>query len=123
MTAPREFRTLDPASFPIGRRAFRSWVLLLGVIPVDYDDLTLVSLDPGRGFLERSSTASLREWQHAREISAVEGGTLVVDRLRLTPRRGVPAALADRVVRAIFGHRHRRLRQHFTGRAAVAGDT
>jgi hypothetical protein len=29
-------------------------VLFLGVLPIDYDDLTLVSLEPGRGFHERS---------------------------------------------------------------------
>ena len=43
MTAPRHLRTLDPADVHLGERIFRSWVLLFGLLPVDYDDLTLIA--------------------------------------------------------------------------------
>jgi hypothetical protein len=34
--------------FRSGASGFRSWVLLFGVIPVDYDDLVVVEIDPRR---------------------------------------------------------------------------
>jgi hypothetical protein len=46
--------SFDLNEVELGRPIGRSWVLLLGLIPVDYDDITLVELDQGRGFLERS---------------------------------------------------------------------
>ena len=54
MTAPRGAE-LSSAAVPLGRRWFRSWILLLGVLPFDYDDLCIERLDPGRSFLERST--------------------------------------------------------------------
>src|SRR6476469_9745815 len=54
MTSPRGAE-LSVDQVPLGRRWFRSWVLLGGVIPFDYDDLRIERLEPGRGFLERSS--------------------------------------------------------------------
>jgi hypothetical protein len=46
------------------QRAFRSWIFALGVVPIDYDDLTFVELEWGRRFLERSPMLTQREWQH-----------------------------------------------------------
>ena len=36
MTAPASIRALEPADVVLGERIFRSWVLLLGVLPIDY---------------------------------------------------------------------------------------
>src|SRR5688572_22277928 len=33
----------------------RAWLLLLGLVPFDWDDMTIVELQPGQRFLERSS--------------------------------------------------------------------
>ena len=33
-------------------------------MPIDYDDLTFIELEPVRRFLERSPMLSQREWQH-----------------------------------------------------------
>jgi ligand-binding SRPBCC domain-containing protein len=112
MTVPRHARTLDAATIPIGRKAFRSWVFLFGVLPFDYDDLTLVRLDPGQGFLERSTMLSQRFWEHERTLEAVPGGTRVTDRLRFEPRFP-PRRLQRAFVARIFRHRHRRLRRWF----------
>ena len=38
------------------------------MIPIDYDDLTLVALEPGRGFHERSRMLSMRVWEHERTL-------------------------------------------------------
>jgi len=49
MTAPRGAE-LSVDAVPLGQRWFRSWILLLGVLPFDYDDLCLERIDAGRGF-------------------------------------------------------------------------
>jgi predicted DCC family thiol-disulfide oxidoreductase YuxK len=114
MTWPAEVESLDPADVELGTRLFRSWVLLLGVIPVDYDDLTLVRLEPGRGFSERSSMLTQRVWQHERTLEGVgERATRVTDRLAWEPRLGLPGALFAPTFKAVFAWRHRRLRSHF----------
>jgi hypothetical protein len=62
MTAPPQMARIDPALVRPGERLFRSWLLLFGVLPVGYDDLTLVSIEAGRGFHERSQMLSMRVW-------------------------------------------------------------
>lgn len=110
MTHPRMMGSIDITSVPIGRRWFRSWILFLGVLPLDYDDLTIVELEPGRRFLERSRMFSLRVWQHERIVEPdPSGGCRVTDRLSFEPRRLVPRPAARRIVHALFRHRHRRL--------------
>ena len=72
----------------LGERIFRSWVLLFGVLPIDYDDLTLIALEPGRGFHERSRMLSMRVWEHERTLEPDgEGGCRVRDRLSLRAAR------------------------------------
>lgn len=52
MSHPAAVPRLTPEAIPLGRRAFRSWILLFGLIPVEYDDFTIVELEPGRGYIE-----------------------------------------------------------------------
>ena len=113
MTRPRGFERLDPESVELGKPIGRSWVLLLGLLPFEYDDVTLVELEPGRRFLERSPMLSQRSWQHERIVEPAEGGSRVTDRIRMEPRLGLPATPLRPVFRAVFRHRHRRLRAWF----------
>jgi ligand-binding SRPBCC domain-containing protein len=113
MTAPASVRALDPADVVLGERIFRSWVLLFGVLPIDYDDLTLIALEPGRGFHERSRMLSLRVWEHERTLTADGSGCVVRDRLGFEPRLPGMGPLLERVIRATFRHRHKRLRRRF----------
>jgi ligand-binding SRPBCC domain-containing protein len=89
----------------------RAWVLLLGFLPVDFDNLRLVERTTGHRFLERSTTSSSRVWQHERVVTADTGGVRVRDqvtyavRAPLRPLRRPYLA----VVTALFRHRHRRL--------------
>jgi hypothetical protein len=115
MTVPRGFAQLDPASVEIGKRIGRSWILLFGLLPFDYDDLTLVRLEPGRGFLERSTMLSQRVWEHERTIEPDESGCIVTDRVRWEPRLGLPGSPTRPVIAWFFGHRHRRLHRRFGG--------
>ena len=109
MTAPSDVGDIDPATAPIGSRWFRSWVLLFHVIPVDYDDLTLIDVEPPHRFLERSPMLSMKSWQHERILEPDGDATRVTDRLTFTPRLGVLKPLAVRIVGFLFRHRHKRL--------------
>jgi ligand-binding SRPBCC domain-containing protein len=121
MTAPRKLREEGLAAVRVGERVCRSWVLLFGVLPVDYDDITLVHLDPPRGFLERSTMLSQRAWQHERTLDGDALGCTVTDRVSYEPRVPLPDALYRALYRLIFRYRHRRLRRRFGGRALHAG--
>jgi ligand-binding SRPBCC domain-containing protein len=113
MTHPRHFTRLDPSAARPGQRLFRSWILFLGVVPVDYDDLTLVRVEPGRGFLESSPLLSQRRWIHQRTLEAVGGGCRVTDRIRFEPRLPVGGRALVTLFRLVFRHRHRRLGRFF----------
>ena len=110
MTAPAGV-SLEAAT--LGTPLFRSWVLLFGLLPVDYDDLTLVELEPGRRFLERSQMLTSSLWEHERVVIPVPGGCVVEDRVRFRPRVRLTGPVLRVVVAALFSHRHRRLRARF----------
>jgi hypothetical protein len=117
MTVPRGLESLDLHGLepgPLGR----SWLLLLGVLPVDYDQIGLARIEPGRGFLERSTMLSMRLWEHERTIEAgQDGGATIADRLAWEPRLPLPGRLPRPLVAALFRHRHRQLQRHFGGAA------
>jgi ligand-binding SRPBCC domain-containing protein len=115
MTVPRGMERFDLATVPVGERIGRCWILLFGLIPIDWDDLTLVRLDPPRGFLERSSMLSMRTWEHERTIEPVAGGCVISDRIAFDPRLPIPGRLLLPLYRTVFRHRHRRLRSRFGG--------
>ncbi len=118
MTVPPGVERLDPERVELDERIGRSWVLLFGLIPFDFDDLTLVSFEPGRGFLERSSMLSQRVWEHQRTLEPAGDGCLIIDRVRWEPRLGLPGRPLRPLIGFFFGHRHRRLRRRFGGAPA-----
>jgi len=107
--------SFDLNDVELGKPIGRSWVLLLGLIPVDYDDITLIEVDRGRGFLERSRMLSQRAWQHRRTISPTGPGTLITDSVSWEPRLRLPAGTLRPLFERIFRHRHRRLIERFGG--------
>lgn len=118
MTMPRGSKNLSIATVPLDEKIGRSWVLAFGFIPFDYDDLTLAERGPGFRFLERSRLGSMTSWQHERTVEPRGSGSIVTDRLAFVPRvffRIIPGGLraATAIVRAIFNHRHKRLRAYF----------
>lgn len=122
MTMPAALRGVELEELPVGRSVGRSWILLLGLIPVDYDDLCLEELEPPSRFRERSRTLTFDPWIHERVVEpAPGGGCVVIDRLGFElkgPLRRLPGGsrLATAIVGFLFSHRHRRLRR----RAGVA---
>jgi hypothetical protein len=113
MTAPRDTE-LTPEAVPLGERWFRSWILAFGVIPIDYDDLCLIAVDPPHGFHERSSMLSARVWEHKRTLSAAGDGTLLVDEVTFEPRLAPFGVVLRALVPRVFRHRHKRLRRYFS---------
>ena len=120
----RELRPLLRMTFPsgtsdltagwrAGERRFRSWLLLAGLLPVEYDDVAFVEVEPGHRFLERSVLLSQRVWEHERIVEPAPLGCRLTDRLRFVPRAGWLSPLYAPVFRAVFELRHRNLRRIF----------
>jgi ligand-binding SRPBCC domain-containing protein len=112
MTHPRGLDSLADREVPLGARVFRSWILFAGILPIDFDDLTFVELEPGR-FLERSPMLSQREWEHERRVEPSGGGCEISDRVRSVPRISALAPLFRAVFLLAFRLRHRNLRRRF----------
>ena len=119
-----ESMTVDnvPIGIPIGR----SWLRLFGVLPFDYDRLTIAELQPGRAFREESTMLSMRRWQHERSVTPHDSTKAIVhDRITFQLRVGVrfarPVVAAG--IGALFGHRHRRLQRHFAAGYRVSTAT
>ena len=113
MTMPEALRGRTVEEVRPGERPGRSWLLLFGVLPVDYDDLGIAELEPGRRFLERSTMLSMRVWQHERMVEAAGEGCAVTDRLSFEPRFPGSGRLSRAVIEFLFRHRHRRLAERF----------
>jgi hypothetical protein len=64
MSMPRGAESLTVDNVPIGTPVGRCWMRLFGVLPFDYDHLTIAELWPGQGFHEESTMMSMRLWRH-----------------------------------------------------------
>lgn len=117
MATPHGNQNLTIDAVSVGEPLGRAWLRLFGVLPFDYDALTITALEPGRRFREESTMLSMRRWVHDRTVEpAPDGRTTVTDHVTLAPRLPlIPAGgLLHGVLAAFFRHRHRRLAQHFT---------
>ncbi|HST70140.1 MAG TPA: hypothetical protein VLI94_10825 [Solirubrobacterales bacterium] len=118
MTVPRGAPDFGLGDLEPGRIG-RSWILLFGFLPFDYDDLTLIRVERERGFLERSSMLSMRLWEHERTLTPLgEDRCRITDRLAWESRLPLPGAWFRPLVLAVFRHRHKRLRLRFAPDAA-----
>lgn len=119
MTAPADAgdRWIDQA--PIGEALFSSWVLALGIVPIDRHHFRLARVDVGRAFDEDSTSWTERRWRHHRDVEPRGPSACVLtDRLDFEPRLRAAGPLLEGVIRATFEHRHRVLRARFGGVAA-----
>jgi len=114
MTFPDVDLSLEEAWVP-GETLFRSWVLLFGVIPVEYDDIVLEELEPGHRFLERSTMLTQRVWEHERSVTPEGEGCVLTDRASFTPKISWMGGISAFLVRLVFAWRHRRLRRRYGG--------
>jgi hypothetical protein len=111
MHAPKGAR-ID-ASVPLDRPAGRGFVTLFGVLPIDFHELRLVDVAPGRFFHEHSRTLVEAHWIHKRRIDPCADGTRVEDDVTFQPRAF--GTLVSRIVPRVFARRHRYLRRRFGG--------
>ena len=116
MTYPEEAVALNLEDAPLGRPVFDSWLLLLGVVPFDRHRLVLEEVEPGRRFLERSSSWLQRLWQHERIVEPHPEGCRVTDRITFQPRLPLAGALTRPVVDLLFRSRHRVLLRRYGSR-------
>ncbi len=117
MSMPRGTEGLSIDTLELGVPLGRAWIRLFGVLPIDYDHLSLAALEPGRSFHEKSTMLSMRSWQHERTLTPVtDSVTQVHDRVTFEPRWFMrpSAGLLRRLLAAFFAHRHRRLARHFS---------
>ncbi|HYG94520.1 MAG TPA: hypothetical protein VD859_13140 [Nocardioides sp.] len=118
MVVPRHRRGTTVDDAPVGKRLGRFWMLYLGVLPLDYDDLTLTELVPGSHFQEVSTMLTMRRWEHRRELRPLGAGrTEVTDTVRFEPRLPLVGGAVAVLVGRLFSHRHRRLVGWFAERA------
>ena len=123
MTMPRGLGNATIEDVEPGKPLGRSWILLGGILPVDYDDLCLAEIERGPErfrFAERSRTSTFALWTHERIVApAGEGECEITDRLgwemkRLAARIPGVERLATAIVGFLFRHRHRRLARYWS---------
>ncbi len=94
---------------------FRSWVLLLGVLPIDRHHFGFEEIVDGERFTERSDSWLNRSWRHGRVVSSNDapGGAVLRDELEIEPRLRALEPFVRLGVGSVFRHRHRRLLKRF----------
>jgi ligand-binding SRPBCC domain-containing protein len=115
MSIPRGAAGMTIDEVPLGAPIGRAWMRLFGVLPFDYDHLTIVDVKPGRSFHEESTMLSMRLWRHERSVIPDGERAIVRDRLTFQLRAGLRLAtpVIAAGIGALFSHRHRRLQRHF----------
>ena len=79
MTSPKEARGFRIEDAPLGQVAFKSWLLLGGLLPVDLHALRLFEVHPGHGFVESSTSWLQSLWRHERTLQDTPEGCRVTD--------------------------------------------
>ncbi len=108
------------AGWEPGRFRFRSWILLGGVIPVEYDDIAFAEVLPGSSFCETSTLASQSLWTHERVVEPLPGGARISDQLTFASRLSLLEPLYGWVFRWVFQWRHHNLRRRYGNLVAGA---
>ncbi len=116
IVVPRPWRERPVLEWPVKERLFTSWILLIGVLPVDRQTFYLLSTWPGRGFIEQSTSLVNRKWRHQREVTSVEGGCRVTDTVEFDARLPLLGRVLKPVYELVFRQRHRNLISRFAGR-------
>lgn len=108
MSVPKGLNSLADVQVEPGQALFTSWLWLFGFLPLGTSRLTLLTLEPGRGFVEQSPMSGMRLWRHERRLEVLTGGTRITDTLHVEPL--LPAFIVRPFLTLFFRSRHRALR-------------
>ena len=99
----------DLSGARLGSPLFRSWLLLLGVLPFDRHVFVLGAVGE-RHFVETSHSVLQKLWRHERFVTPYgSGGCVVHDKVVVEPRLGLLRPFAVKMAAAVFRHRHKKL--------------
>ena len=115
MTAPPDWLNRPIQQWPEQQHLFASWILWLGIVPVDRHQFYFTSIDPQRGFAERSSSLVNSCWRHTRQITETQSGSNVFDEVAYQSRLPLLGYLLKPIYRRVFATRHRHIRSKYGG--------
>ncbi len=110
MSAPAVWRGLKLKDWSGDGPLFKSWVLFLGFVPLDWHSFESLDLSSHMQFVETSSSWINRIWRHERVVRAAPNGCEVIDKVSFTPRLPFVSTLLQPIYALVFRHRHSKLR-------------
>ena len=118
MTVPPPFRGVTIDDIAPGTKLGRSVFLLFGILPFDYDNITVAEIDYGTRFREQSTMMSMSTWIHERTLRQRGDRTEVSDAVSFVARAPLGllpgwSAMLRFTLSFLFRHRHRRLQAFF----------
>ncbi len=120
MSCPQQWRGLRLKDWTGQAPLFKSWVLLLGLLPIDRHCFGTLALGPDLYFVEGSSSWLLRTWRHERGVTRNGAGCEVVDRISFELRLTWISSAVKPIYALVFRHRHARMRARFGTQTAGA---
>ena len=111
MSSLSNFSTKNLDTIQLGVPITKSWLLLFGLLPIGFSELTLVELDIGVRFIEQSKMSFMRSWRHERIIIPHGAGTIIRDVLTYEPIMLNKSSTF--FIKLLFHNRHRKLRNRF----------
>ena len=109
MTAPDPWCSRPILEWPTQQQLFDSWILLLGVVPVDRHSFLLRAVVPGEAFVEESKSLIHRVWVQERRVTGINGGCRLTDRVSYQSRWPLLGYLLKPLYELVFWLRHRNL--------------
>ena len=105
------FNTNNLDTIQLGVPITKSWLLLFGLLPIGFSELTLVELHIGERFIEQSTMSFMKSWRHERIITPHGAGTIICDVLSYEPI--ILNKLCTFFIKLLFRNRHKKLRNRF----------
>lgn len=112
MTAPDNWQSKPITHWPTNQRLFTSTILLLGLIPIDRHYFNFTKID-NSGFNENSKSLMNSLWSHKRVIKNNGSGSVITDVIMYKSKLGVLGIIFMPIYKAIFKHRHNRLKSKY----------
>lgn len=113
MSAPDIWQSKPITEWPTNQNLFGSNVLLLGLIPIDRHYFKFRTIS-SFGFNESSKSVMNKLWSHERIIKSAGSGSVVKDIIIYESKLGISGNLFMPIYKAIFKHRHNRLRAKYS---------